>query len=58
MCGNLGAALFGRQIGYLADADQWNTVFYISAGAMLLAACAWMLFDASRPVSRQQEAGP
>ena len=52
MCGNLGAAIFGRLIGMLDDADQWNAVFYIAAGAMFTAACGWMLFDASRPVVR------
>ena len=36
MCGNLGAAIFARLIGYLADQDQWNYVFWISAGAMAL----------------------
>ncbi len=50
MCGNLGAAFFGGLIGYLADEDRWNTVFLISAGAMLLASCGWLLFDASRPI--------
>jgi sugar phosphate permease len=50
MCGNLAAAYFGRQIGYLADQGQWNRVFYISACAMLLAAGGWLLFDASRPI--------
>jgi sugar phosphate permease len=50
MCGNLAAAYFGRQIGYLADQGQWNQVFYISAGAMFLAAGGWLMFDASRPV--------
>jgi MFS family permease len=53
MCGNLGAAFFGKQIGALADHDQWNAVFYISAGAMALAACCWLMFDASRPISRE-----
>lgn len=53
MCGNLGAAFFGRQIGYLADQDEWNMVFYIAAGAMALAAGCWLLFNASRPVVRE-----
>jgi MFS family permease len=53
MCGNLGAAFFGKQIGALADRDQWNAVFYISAGAMALAACCWLQFDASRPIARE-----
>jgi nitrate/nitrite transporter NarK len=54
MCGNLGAAFFGKQIGALADQDEWNTVFYISAGAMALASCCWLLFDASRPIVREE----
>jgi nitrate/nitrite transporter NarK len=55
MCGNLGAAMFGRLIGMLADNDQWNAVFYIAAGAMFTAACGWMLFNASRPVVRENQ---
>jgi nitrate/nitrite transporter NarK len=54
MCGNLGAAYFGRLIGILADNDHWNAVFYIAAGAMITAACCWMFFDASRPVVREE----
>ena len=54
MWGNLAAAYFGRQIGYLADAGKWNQVFYISACAMLLAAGLWLLFDASRPVVKSE----
>lgn len=56
MCGNLGAAYFGRLIGILADNDQWNAVFYIAAGAMLVAATCWLFFDASRPVVREEAA--
>ncbi|MEX2173653.1 MAG: MFS transporter [Pirellulaceae bacterium] len=51
MCGNLGAAYFGGLIGYLADENRWNTVFLLSAGAMALASCGWLFFDASRPIS-------
>jgi MFS family permease len=58
MCGNLGAAFFGGLIGYLADEDRWNTVFLLSAGAMLLASCGWLLFDASRPISEPQHDQP
>ncbi|HEX5105363.1 MAG TPA: MFS transporter [Pirellulaceae bacterium] len=54
MCGNLGAAYFGRLIGILADHNQWNAVFYIAAGAMLAAASCWMLFDASRAVVQER----
>jgi MFS family permease len=53
MCGNLGAAFFGKQIGKLADLEDWDSVFYISAGAMLLAACCWGFFDATRPISSE-----
>jgi nitrate/nitrite transporter NarK len=56
MCGNLGAAFFGKQIGALADRDQWNYVFYISAGAMALASVCWLFFDASRPISNDDSA--
>ncbi len=54
MCGNLAASYFGRKIGYLADQGAWNTVFYISAGAMALASLCWLLFDASRPIVREE----
>lgn len=56
MCGNLGAAYFVRIIGQLADRDQWNTVFYLSSGAMLVAACCWMFFNAARPVVSEEAA--
>jgi sugar phosphate permease len=56
MCGNLAAAYFGRQIGYLADQGEWNRVFYISAAAMLVAALGWLLFDASRPIVPEERA--
>jgi nitrate/nitrite transporter NarK len=56
MCGNLGAAFFGGLIGYLADENRWNTVFFLSAGAMLLASCGWMLFDATQPVVAEDDA--
>jgi ACS family glucarate transporter-like MFS transporter len=54
MCGNLGAAIYARLIGYLADQDQWDYVFWISAGAMATASCCWLLFDASRPIVREE----
>jgi sugar phosphate permease len=54
MCGNLGAAFFTKQIGALADQKQWDTVFYIAAAAMALYSLCWLLFDASRPVVREE----
>jgi MFS family permease len=53
MCGNLAAAGFGWFIGRLADADQWNTVFMISAVAMSICASAWLVFDPTRQVVRE-----
>jgi sugar phosphate permease len=50
MWGNLAAALFGWQIGNLAEKEWWDSVFYISATAMLLGAGGWYLFDANRPI--------
>ena len=52
MFGNLGAAAFSWLIGYLADHDRWQTVFYISAVAMAINATCWFFFDATRPVVR------
>jgi len=54
MCGNLGAAYFSWKIGQLAKGGEWNTVFLMSAGAMLIAASAWLLLDATRPVVREE----
>jgi nitrate/nitrite transporter NarK len=54
MCGNLGAAIFARGIGYLADHNQWNYVFWIAAGAMAVVSVGWFFFDASRPVVREE----
>ena len=56
MCGNLGAAFFARLIGFLADKDQWHYVFWMSAGAMAVVSCCWLLFDASRPIVRKESA--
>jgi sugar phosphate permease len=57
MWGNLAAALFGWQIGNLAEAGWWDSVFYISATAMLLGAGGWFLFDANRPIGSPPMAG-
>ena len=56
MFGNLGAAGFSWLIGYLADHDRWQTVFYISALAMALDATFWFFFDATPPSSSPEAA--
>jgi ACS family glucarate transporter-like MFS transporter len=56
MCGNLGAAGFGWYIGVLAKADEWNSVFLIAGLAMAVYASGWLLFDATRPVVREETA--
>jgi nitrate/nitrite transporter NarK len=50
MCGNLGAAYFGVQIGYLADAKQWPLVFVISAASFAIVAACWFFVDPTRHV--------
>jgi MFS transporter, ACS family, glucarate transporter len=54
MCGNLGAAGFGWYIGVLAKANRWNAVFLIAGLAMAVYASGWLLFDATRPVVREE----
>jgi sugar phosphate permease len=54
MCGNLGAAYFGWQIGDLAKSGRWNAVFVIAAIAMAVNATCWLSFDASRPIVREE----
>lgn len=51
MCGNLGAAGCSWLIGYLADGERWDLVFYASASAFTLAAICWLFVDASRPLT-------
>ncbi len=54
MCGNLAAAVFAWLIGFLAKDGNWQTVFYISAGAMLMNSLFWFFFDSSRPIWKEQ----
>lgn len=54
MCGNLGAAVFSWLIGLLAKDGNWQTVFYISAGAMVVNSLCWLFFDSSRPIWKEQ----
>ena len=56
MFGNLGAAAFGWQIGALAKAENWNAVFLIASLGMALYGAGWLLFDATRPIAREEPA--
>jgi MFS transporter, ACS family, glucarate transporter len=55
MCGNLGAAVFAWFFGWLAQRDQWSTVFVISAMAMAINSLCWLFFDASRPIWKEDD---
>jgi sugar phosphate permease len=54
MFGSFGAALFTWLSGRLADQNNWNAVFVLSAAAMVIATTAWLLFDPTRPVVREE----
>jgi len=56
MFGSFGAALFTWLSGRLADQNNWNAVFVLSAVAMVIATAAWLLFDPTRPVMREEAA--
>ncbi len=55
MCGNLGAALFGIVIGYLADADLWPVVFMLSSGSFVIVACVWFFVDPTHQLVPEEE---
>lgn len=55
MCGNLGAALFGIVIGYLADADLWPVVFMLSSGSFVIVACVWFFVDPTHQLVPDEE---
>ena len=50
MCGNLAAAVFATQIGVLAKANQWQTVFLYSCVSLFLVALCWLLVNAGVPM--------
>jgi len=50
MCGNLAAGGFTSIIGYYAKAGDWNTVFAISVGALLITMTCWLFVNPSRPL--------
>ena len=51
MFGSFGAAVFTWLSGRLADRNEWNSVFILSAAAMVVATVSWLLFDPTRPVA-------
>ncbi|WP_254508857.1 MFS transporter [Anatilimnocola floriformis] len=48
MWGNLGAAVCGWYYGRLADQDNWQLVFTISAAALILMSLSWLLVNPTR----------
>ena len=48
MWGNLGAALCGWFYGRLADQDNWQLVFTISAVALITMSASWLLVDPTK----------
>ena len=57
MCGNLGAALFGIVIGYLADADRWPVVFMLSSGSFLVVVTMWCFVDPTHQLVPAEKEG-
>jgi len=51
MFGSFGAAAFTWLSGRFADRNEWNSVFILSAAAMVVATVSWLLFDPTRPVA-------
>jgi sugar phosphate permease len=56
MFGSFGAALFTWLSGRLADQNNWNAVFVLSAVAMVIVTTAWLLFDPTRSVMPEEAA--
>lgn len=51
MCGNLAAGFFPMIIGRYAKADDWNSVFMISSGALFLTASFWLFVNPRRKLT-------
>jgi sugar phosphate permease len=49
MCASFGSAIYTWYAGSLADHNEWNTVFLLAAGAMVIATLSWLLLDPTRP---------
>ncbi len=53
MCGNLGAAIFAGVIGYLAEQDNWTSVFVISCGSFAVTLLCWLFVDPRIPLTKE-----
>ena len=55
MCASFGSAAFTWYSGRLADRNEWNTVFALAAGAMIIATVSWLLIDPTHSVEQEVE---
>jgi sugar phosphate permease len=55
MCGNLAAAVFATQIGVLAKANHWQTVFLYSCVSLFLVAICWLFVNAGIPMLDEEK---
>ncbi len=46
---SFGSASYTWYAGSLADHNEWNTVFLLAAGAMVIATLSWLLLDPNAP---------
>ena len=55
MMGNLGGALGPILVGHLLKwtHQDWGVIFYLSAGAYLLAGLCWLFIDPVTPLDRE-----
>jgi len=54
MCGNLAAGRFGAIIGAYAKAKDYDTVFAIAIGALLVTMTCWLFVNPSRPLTTDE----
>ena len=47
-----------KDIGWLAQQNNWQTVFVISALAMAINSLAWLFFDAAQPIWKEHRSKP
>ena len=55
MCASFGSASYTWFAGSLADRNEWNTVFLLAAGAMVVATLSWLLLDPTHPAVPDDE---
>jgi MFS transporter, ACS family, glucarate transporter len=56
MCGNIGAAIFSIVIGYFAERDNWQLIFVMSGGCLVLTALCWLFVNPRVPMSARAAA--